>query len=116
MDPINLSMVRGDTGEFQVTFSDNTGAPINDPTAEYRMTAKVFDTDPDPGVFSVVAFQYAPGIAILTIPPSDTSGLGPTGIIVSLCYDIQVTETGGRVTTIQFGRLIIQPDISLTTP
>ena len=111
---VDLEMVRGDTGEWTVTFTDNAGTLIDDPTAEYRMTAKFLETDLDPGVFSVTATQSAPGTATLVVDPSDTRSL--RSIVISLVYDIQVTETGGRVTTIQKGNLIINPDISITTP
>jgi hypothetical protein len=108
-------MIRGDTGEFKATFNDENNTPIDDPGAEYRMTVKKRVADADAQeIFSVTANQSNPGIAFLTIPPSATRPLAP--VTLTLFYDVQVTESGGRITTIQFGNFIVTPDISITTP
>lgn len=114
MTATELTMVRGDTLDLVVTFTDNTGTLIDDAGAQYRMTAKFKEIDADPGVFSVTAHQSSAGTATLSVPPSSTQSLPAQ--TQSLVYDIQVTETGGRVTTIQYGSLIVTPDISVTTP
>lgn len=111
---IDLAMIRGDQMEYLINFDDENGNAINDAGATYRMTAKVNVTDADPGVFSVTALQSAPGIATIIVPPSATSGLSTA--TWPLSYDIRVTETGGRVTTIQRGILTVFPPISVNLP
>lgn len=116
MNTTDLSMFRGDTGDFQATFTDNATPPnlINDPGAVFRMTVKRFTADPDSAeIVSVTASQSGPGVAFLSIPPAAFAGLVCPAFLV---YDIQVTETGGRVSTIAKGRFTVLDDVSQTTP
>lgn len=112
---IDLTMIRGDTVVFQATFTDDLNAPVDDPGATYRMTGKNQLADPDSSeVFTVTASQTGPGVADLIVQPSMTRPLPP--VPTTLLYDVQVTETSGRITTIQFGTLTVIPDVSITTP
>lgn len=111
----NLIMTRGDTGVFKATFTDDATppVPVDDVGATYRMTIKRYVADADPGIASVTALQSSPGIALLTIPPSATASLKCPAV---LTYDIQVTETGGRVSTIASGKFFVVDDVSKTSP
>lgn len=111
----DLEMVRGDTKVYDVAFNseDINGVltPINDPGATYRWTVRDGQRNI---VFTGTAHQYVPGHAWMVINPSDTSGLPDHD--VGLEYDVQVTETGGRVTTVQEGSLVVKVDMSVLTP
>jgi hypothetical protein len=111
---IDLAMIRGDQMDYLINFDDENGNPIDDSGATYRMTAKKHTIDADPGVFSVHASQSAPGVAMLIVAPADTASLSTA--TWPLEYDIRVTETGGRVTTIQRGILTVFPPISVSLP
>lgn len=111
---IDLAMIRGDQMEYLINFDDENGNPIDDAEATYRMTAKINVSDADPGVFSATALQSSPGTATIIVDPADTAAL-PIGTW-PLFYDIRVTETGGRVTTIQRGTLTVFPPISVSLP
>lgn len=112
---VDLTMLRGDTFEFEQTFTDAAGQPIDDPGATYRLTVKYRETDLDvDALFTDTFEQTSPGTSTLTMPASVTAALAAR--TYSLCYDVQVTETGGRVTTVTIGQLIVYPDISQVTP
>jgi hypothetical protein len=114
----DLSMSRGDTGVFRATFTDGGSPPqlIDDPAAVYRMTIKRFASDEDPGIASVIATQVSPGVAVLNLQPSATADLECPNGVLTLVYDIQVTESDGRITTIASGAFYVLADVSLTTP
>jgi len=105
----NLSMAQGDTLVEQVTFTDQLGAPINDPTASYELTAKYQYSDLDAdAIFSVSAVQTTPGVAYLTVTPASTAVCVPPAVLL---YDIRVKETSGRVTTLATGTFTVTPAV-----
>ena len=88
-----LSMVRGDSESITVTCSDPfvTGDAV---------TFTVRESPEDPIVLQKVVTDFPNGEAIIGIDPADTAGLDFGDYV----YDIQLTRTGGVVTT------LIEPD------
>lgn len=117
---VNLQMKRGDTVSLTVTVTQN-GSPFNLTGCAMRMTAKWNYTDADgSAVFTrtvgsgIVLTTPLSGIATVTIAPANTSSL--PAYTNNLFYDIQVTDTGSNVYTVQNGILTVDPDVSITTP
>jgi len=116
---VDLELPRGDTGRWNLAFSVNlTGAKI-------WFTAKRAYTDADnAAVISLsttttgITITDAPnGAATLVIPPSATSALvtPPPPTPLTLVYDVQVKESDGTVTTVQWGKLNIRGDVTFST-
>lgn len=99
---------RNRTNGLEVTFRDGAGQLVNDPGATYRVTARTGWSAA--GVtFSRTASQSSPGKAVILIQPGDTSGLAPPVVLV---YEVDVTETGGRRTTIELGTMLVKQEVS----
>jgi hypothetical protein len=103
-----LTMYRGDTKVLQATLADEADVPINDPGATYKLTARS-GYDAATTKFVKTTTQASAGTANFTISPSDTSGATAPTV---WAYDVEVTEAGGRVTTIDRGTLVILTDIT----
>ena len=127
MDRKDLSIVRSDTYIFDVVAKrpdPDTGSlvPIDLTTGKAWFTAKRTLNDLDANAViqlstttSGVILLAAPlGIVRVTIPPLATTSLPNDP--VALQYDIQVSDAAGVVTTIQKGLLMVEPDVTLTTP
>jgi hypothetical protein len=105
----DITLEQGDTLVEMVTFTDQTGALINDPTASYELTVKAKFSDADgAAIFKATAAQSTPGVAFITVPSADTSSLSAPTVLL---YDIRVKETSGRVTTIASGKFIVTPAV-----
>ena len=116
MTRIDLEMMRGDTKVFDVTITDEAGAAVNLTGSTVKFTAKNRVGDAQ-GV-AVIALttgdgveltDAANGVARVTIAPDDTSGFTSKK---TLEYDVQVAETGGRVSTPVRGTLTVEMDVT----
>lgn len=114
-------MYRGDTADFDLVVTQN-GSPVNLTGSTLRFTAKrrVTDGDAD-AIFSkssasateIEITDAVNGLATVHGLPADTAGLaGKT----KLFYDVQVTDSLGRVYTLDYGTITVLVDVSLTTP
>lgn len=113
----NLEMTRGDTLPFQVIVK-NAGNAIDITGYSFRMTARyaigeaVVFTLTSPGQISIT--NAASGIINVTVPPSATSSLAPREY--RLAYDIQAYSSAQTIYTVCSGTIVVDPDVSITTP
>lgn len=119
MAKANLTLKRGDTGQWEIACTAKTGGPLNLTGAVLRFYAKASALDADSaavlkkdsaGLGGIVIMDAGNGVARLILNPADTVGL--TSVPVALAYDIQVTESNGAVTTLLEGNLTIGADIT----
>jgi len=114
-----LRLVRGDTLalDLAVLKPDGTPQPISGSTI--RFTAKARHSDLDAAAIlagstvdgKVVITDAPGGLAEVTIPAAETAPVAPQ----SLYWDVQITA--GTITrTLDSGLLIIEPDVTITTP
>lgn len=117
----NLTMVRGDTFEFDASVTLN-GSALDLTGAGVKFTAKYNLTDADPGVLQVATGQGAVplsgitvatpanGVAHVCLAPNKTSALASHTLL--LFYDLQVTLADGSIRTVSTGQLKIIPDVT----
>ena len=117
----NLKMVRGDTKVFTATVTLN-GVAVNLTGGTLRLTAKWSPFDAD----GAAAFQLSSpsdgivlttptsGIATITITAAKTTGL--PNKLSNLFYDLQFTDSASKPYTVSYGRILLLPEISITTP
>lgn len=120
MSDVNFTMVRGDTDvrQYQIT---RDGSAVDLTGATIRVTGKEKLSDADgSAVFSlsspasgIIIDDAVQGILTVTIAPVDTSSLNSN---TSLYWDMQVTESNGRVSTPIRGRIEVVQDVTQTSP
>ncbi len=116
----DMKMIRGDTYSRQfIIFQDGQYYDLTN--CSVRMTFKWQFDDSDNDAFLVLTegdgiTVTAPtqGTFTFLIEPADTEGLPPRK--VELLFDAQVTDAQSNVYTVAYGKLIILPDVSITTP
>jgi hypothetical protein len=106
MEYLDIHMKRGDTPVVRGFLRDENNNLVNDATASYKLAARV-TRDATAEVFSVTTLQFAAGEGRCPIPTSATSAFTYDRV---LYYDMQVTETGGNVTTLLQGKLFVYQD------
>lgn len=143
MDEIRV--VRGDDHVLDVAIVDPTqtptgynpdGTPIYPPAVltgcTLEFTVKVNVTDTEPLIYKqsapnggIIITNAALGRAQIQIAAADTAGVvPPTGVDNSdllswgaeYFYDLQLTDTGGAIYTVQRGRFIVQLDLTRPNP
>jgi len=112
-------MIHGDSVSLNGTVISNS-VPVDITTGQFRFTAKNYYTDPDSSAViiltsptNIVVVNGPLGQFQVLIDPSNTSSLSE--VVTKLVYDIQLT-LDGNVYTIAQGFLLINPDVSQTTP
>lgn len=116
----DMKMIRGDTyGRTFIVFQDGQYYDLSN--CSVRMTFKWAFDDSDADAFKILTegagiTVTAPteGTFTFQLEPADTSGLPPRR--VELLFDAQVTDSQSNVYTVAYGKLIILPDVSVTTP
>jgi hypothetical protein len=116
-----IQLIRGDSKVLTVSVTRNN-APYDLTGHTLRFTAKYRYSDPD----SQAVFQLtsAPGGGItvtnatggqarIEIEPVHTASLPP--VRTRLVYDLQLTDGGGGVYTVDIGELVVAPDVTITT-
>jgi hypothetical protein len=110
----DLTAVRGDTNEYDVTVTRD-GSALDLTGATLKFTAKRSMDDSDlQAVFQktigsgIVVTDEPGGLATLTVDPADTSSLPAPR---SFHYDLELTESDGRVTTVAIGQLRLSADV-----
>jgi len=117
----NIEMYRGDTPDIDVTVTkDGVAANLTGGTLRFTAKWKTQDVDVS-AVFTrtspatgIVFTDAINGKARISFAASNTSGLPAHR--VDLLYDLQFTDSGGKIFTVLAGMLIVKPDISVTTP
>lgn len=110
----DLDAVRGDTNKYDVTVTrDGAALDLTGATLKFTVKRSLDDADAD-AVFQkaigtgIVVDDVAGGLATLTVAPADTSALPAPR---SFHYDLQLTESDGRVTTVAIGSLRLSADV-----
>lgn len=113
-------MTRGDSFPFNIAVTQ-AGAAFNLTGCSIRMTAKWNHADADSAaVFTrtvgsgITVTNAGGGLATVIVAPANTLSLPAN--TVNLYYDIQVTDAGSNVYTVNSGKLTVSPDVSITTP
>lgn len=116
----DLRMTRGDDKAFAFVLTTASGDPLDLTGASVYMTAKEAYSDTDDGATfqktnldGITVLNAANGLIRVDLVPTDTEDLDDRR--VRLYYDIQVRDADDKVTTVQSGRLVVYPDVTLTT-
>lgn len=109
-----LVTIKGDTMPITFTFTDSTGAAINLTGATVKFTVKKSWRDPDSKAIIAKSWtshtNAAGGITDLTLTKDDT--FKQEG---NYQWDVQITGSGGAISTADMGEFIIKPHITVTT-
>lgn len=120
MTETSLDMVRGDTKQWDLTFTDAAGGALDLSaiTIWFTVKDKVSDTDaqalfqlhsPNHGIANISAVG---GTARITVLPSHTAALTSKRNNQAY-YDIQIVDGSGRVYTVADGTITIYPDVTI---
>ncbi len=112
---------RGDTIVLSIAVKDSAGAALNCAGGTLRATLKDELSDTDGTALAqinspasgIVWILQTSGTATATFPASATSGLTAD---ITLYYDVQYTDSAGRVDTVDSGTVQITRDVTQTTP
>lgn len=117
MERIDLSMVRGDTLETTLTFTDadDNVIDITDWTIFFTVKKEEYLTDDDDSEAEISKSETitdgTSGQYTLTIDPEDTEEVDP-GLYV---YDIQIKKDDGSIQTVVIGNFEIIQDVTKET-
>lgn len=119
MASVELSMYRGDTALFPFAVTDSAGA-YNIAGASFWFTAKKTPCDADvSAVFQktladgITVTNAAAGLGQVELAEADTNTLPCSRTI--LTYDLQMKTAAGKVYTLAYGKLTVNPDVTVTT-
>ena len=109
-----MSVVKRDDTDFELTFEDIDGNPINLTGATVFFTVKVNKTDAeDDAVLKKEITEFedpTSGIALLQLSKTETD-LIPK----SYYFDIQLVDSTGKVASTYAGRFLVDQDITIRT-
>jgi hypothetical protein len=117
-----LTMVRGDSFSFDGAPAERNGVPINLTGAQLKFTLRRTNDPIDLRPAVVQKDTVGGGVAVVSAPagtyrvtllPADTQGLTYS---VTLYYDVELTESGGTVTTVDSGTLYVDASRDITRP
>lgn len=116
-----IQLIRGDSKVLTVSVT-RSGSPYDLSGHTLRFTAKYRYSDPDseavfqlsssPGA-GITVTNAAQGQARIEIAPVHTQNL--PAVRTRLVYDLQLTDGGGGVYTVDIGEIIVLPDVTITT-
>lgn len=92
----SLKMTRGDSEQLTVYREDSSGTQIDFETGDTVYFTVKTSIDTEVKTLQKTVTSFTDGKAIVNIAPEDTSSLA----YGTYCYDVQVTEASGDVTTI----------------
>lgn len=110
----DLDAVRGDTNEYEVAVTrDAAVLDLQGATLKFTVKRDLGDADADAvfqkAIGTGITVTDAPnGACTLTIDPADTSALPAPR---AFHYDLELTESDGRVTTVAIGLLRLAADV-----
>lgn len=117
---MDYKMTRGDSRTIITPLADAAGDPIDLTGCTVWFTAKALYTDADASATfqkstadGITVVDEDTGVIQVDIDPEDTEDLD--GVRTRLVYDIQVKDATGKVSTPQSGKLIVYPDVTITT-
>jgi len=104
---------RGDTWTNRFTFTDTAGDPIDISGRVYWLTLKLDPEASDGNADAQISVTASGsdavnGVVYLTLPPTVTEGLLPANYY----YDVQEVADASTVTTIMYGRVRVDRDIT----
>lgn len=100
----NLEMVKGTTKTIRGFLTNESGVPIDDAGAVYKLTLRATPNAADPPLFETNGSQYQVGEGRCTIGPGDTSFVTYDRVVY---WEMKVTETNGTKTVLGNGTLTI---------
>lgn len=108
-----ITVIRGDSASFDITFKDRDGNPINLTNATVFFTVKSNVTDEEEDALitkDIVDFaNVETGVATVVLTPSDISSVG------EFFYDVQLKDGEGKISSSGVGRFIVNRDITERT-
>jgi hypothetical protein len=114
IEQAQLDLIRGDTGEWDLTVERNGAAvDITGITARFMVKRSIDDANAD----ALASLTVGNGIT-LTAPltgdlrvtlPAATSALFP---VTTLAWDLEITDGTGHVSTVAMGPLLVVADVS----
>ena len=108
----DLDAVRGDTNEYEVAVTrDAAVLDLQGATLKFTVKRDLGDADAvfQKAIWTGITVTDAPnGACTLTIDPADTSALPAPR---AFHYDLELTESDGRVTTVAIGLLRLAADV-----
>ena len=109
-----MEIIRGDDADFELTFKDIDGNPIDLTGATVFFTVKRHKTDSDTSAVlkkEITTFTLPlTGVALLELTDTETD-LTPG----SYYFDVQLKDTIGKITSSYSGRLLVFQDITTRT-
>jgi hypothetical protein len=108
-----FSMSRGDDRDFEIPITrsgsavDLTGASVRAHFKSDLAAAPVFQKSLGSGI--EIEGAAADGVVVLSIDPADTAALQQA---TTLYFDVELTESDGRVTTVAEGTLLVRLDVT----
>lgn len=104
----NIVVTRGDSREFNVTFTDSAGDPydLTDAGITFTVGNLITKTLGD----GIAVSDPQTGVATITLEPEDTEGASDSR--TSYPYDVEIVLADGRVKTPIRGRFIVVPDVT----
>jgi len=107
-----LSVFRGDTQVYNITFKDENDVAIDITGWTLFMTVKINENDPDSSAIiskTVTSFpDPTNGKATISLSPTDTDQL-----IDCYFYDMQLKDSSGNITTYLSGIFNVTRDITI---
>jgi hypothetical protein len=119
----SVQMIRGDTHKIRFTVRDRLTQVVVDITnwSAFRFTVKQRVTDADAAALivktlgaGITKVDAANGLGEITVNPADTSTLGNQEY--NAVADIQGVDNSSQNWTLARGQVLIEPDVSITSP
>jgi len=117
---MDYKLTRGDSKTIITPLADAAGDPIDLTGATVWFTAKEDFTDTDDAATfqkstadGITVIDEDTGVIQVDIEPEDTADLD--GVRTRLFYDIQVKDAADRISTPQSGKIVVYPDVTITT-
>jgi hypothetical protein len=104
---VDLSVYRGDTGQFRITVTDDQDNPVDVSAAAWEADIRLKATDPTVITNFDVQLVNGDTSSIDVLLSSDNSELLPTGCV----YDVEM-RVGSTVTTLIYGTITVTQDVS----
>lgn len=114
MSKIFLEVIKRDDVDFELSFTDVDGNPINLTGSTVFFTVKKNKTDVDNDAVikkEITSFDDpTSGVALLELSKSDTD-ISPR----SYYFDVQIKDSGGKISSSSVGRFIVSQDVTIRT-
>ena len=121
MSEWNIAINQGATWQIEVEYLDPDGDPVDLTGYEIRMQVRSTYADQDGSNTPLVDLSIGSGVTVtsavggtfrLTIDRDDSVALPPGNWV----YDMEIESAGGQVTRLFYGRALVRPEVTRTTP